>query len=93
MTVNNIDDQTIYDLNNKFFWQKLQLIFQQTKEMITELAEERGIDLNFLDMESGRIGGNRSFYWSLGKASRTFPRKNGQRSGYSLVFRSTTAKG
>lgn len=39
------------DLNNKAFWDKLQLIFQQTKEMITELAMERGINLNSLDME------------------------------------------
>jgi hypothetical protein len=41
-----------FDLNNKAFWDKLQLIFQQTIEMINELAVERGIDLNALDMES-----------------------------------------
>lgn len=40
------------DLNNKVFWDKLQLIFQQTMEMINELAAERGIDLNSLDIES-----------------------------------------
>jgi hypothetical protein len=40
------------DLNNKAFWDKLQLIFQQTIEMINELAMEKGIDLNAPDMES-----------------------------------------
>lgn len=40
------------DIHNKAFWNKLQLIFQQTKEMITELAMKRGIDLNSLDTES-----------------------------------------
>ena len=40
------------DLNNKIFWDNLQVIFQQTIEMITELAKERGIDLNALDIES-----------------------------------------
>jgi hypothetical protein len=43
---------TARDLNNKEFWDKLHLIFQQTIEMIKELAMERGIDLNTLDMES-----------------------------------------
>jgi hypothetical protein len=75
MTVNNIDDQTIYDLNNKIFWQKLQLIFQQTKEMITELAEERGIDLNSLDMESGRIVGIDRSIGAWGKLREHFPKK------------------
>jgi hypothetical protein len=45
-------DRVICDLNNKAFWDKLQLILQQTREMIKELAMERGIDLNALDMES-----------------------------------------
>jgi hypothetical protein len=42
---------TVRDLNNKAFWDKLYLIFQQTIEMIKELAEERGIDLSPLDIE------------------------------------------
>jgi len=52
MDVENVDDQSTHDLNSKAFWHKLQSIFQQTKEMIIELAEGRGIDLNSLDMES-----------------------------------------
>lgn len=39
------------DLNNKEFFEKLHKTFQQTKEMITEMAEEIGVDLNSLDME------------------------------------------
>jgi hypothetical protein len=39
-------------LNNKAFWDNLHKIFQQTKELIIELAKERGIDLNSTDMES-----------------------------------------
>jgi hypothetical protein len=45
-------DTTERDLTNKVFWDKLQLIFQQTIEMINKMAEERGIDLNSLDIES-----------------------------------------
>ena len=39
------------DLNNKEFIERLHKTFQQTKEMITEMAEEMGVDLNSLDME------------------------------------------
>jgi hypothetical protein len=46
------DDPTTRDLNNEAFWNKLQSIFKQTAEMIKELAEEMGIDLNSLDIES-----------------------------------------
>ncbi len=45
-------DAAVRDINNKAFWDKLQVIFQQTKEMITELAMEKGIDLASLDIES-----------------------------------------
>jgi len=48
----DIGEMATRDLNNKVFWDKLQVIFQQTIEMITELANERGIDLTALDMES-----------------------------------------
>lgn len=48
----DVEDTAARDLNNKAFWDKLQLIFQQTIEMIKEVAMERGIDLNTLDMES-----------------------------------------
>ncbi|MBI4972213.1 MAG: hypothetical protein HZA06_01190 [Nitrospirae bacterium] len=45
-------DSAARDLNNKAFWDKLHSIFQQTIEMINELAKERGIDLNSIDIES-----------------------------------------
>ena len=50
-----VGDKINRDLNNKAFWDNLQLIFQQTKEMITELAMEKGIDLNSLDIKSSGI--------------------------------------
>ena len=34
------------------FWQKLSEVFQQTMEMIKEMAEEQGIDLNSIDTET-----------------------------------------
>jgi len=48
----NFGDAEVRDLNNKAFWDKLQLIFQQTIEMLNELADEQGIDLDSLNMES-----------------------------------------
>lgn len=45
-------DTAARDLNNKAFWEKLHSIFQQTMEMINELAAERGVDLNSIDIES-----------------------------------------
>jgi len=46
------NDLATHDLNSKAFWDKLHKIFQQTKELIIEMAKERGIDLNSVDMES-----------------------------------------
>ncbi len=40
------------DSDNEDFWTGLQTIFQQTMEMITEMAEQNGIDLDSLDAES-----------------------------------------
>lgn len=34
------------DLRNEAFWQKLSLIFQETRELIVEWAKEAGVDLN-----------------------------------------------
>ncbi|MBM4128528.1 MAG: hypothetical protein FJ243_00240 [Nitrospira sp.] len=50
----NIGDRSIHDSNNEVFWQGLRSIFQETIKMITELAEERGIDLNSMDIESAK---------------------------------------
>ena len=52
MEAEDNDNPAIRDLNSEAFWNKLQSIFEQTAEMINELAEEMGIDLNSLDMES-----------------------------------------
>jgi hypothetical protein len=52
MSEEDKDDLATHDLNNKAFWDNLHKIFQQTKELIIELAKERGIDLNSTNMES-----------------------------------------
>lgn len=46
------NDPAARDLNNKVFWGRLHAIFQQTAEMLNELASEMGIDLTSLDKES-----------------------------------------
>lgn len=46
------DDPATYDVNNEAFWKKLHDSFQLTLELLTEMAEERGIDLNQVDTES-----------------------------------------
>ena len=38
-------DPETRDLNNAAFWQKLTETFQATLEMLTEMAEERGVDV------------------------------------------------
>ena len=43
------NDHAAHDITNKAFWQKLGEIFQQTNEMLQEMAEERGIDLDAVD--------------------------------------------
>ncbi|HSE29938.1 MAG TPA: hypothetical protein VLA93_00010 [Pyrinomonadaceae bacterium] len=40
------------DIQNAAFWQKLGRIFQETKEMMTEWAEEAGVDLTDVDDEA-----------------------------------------
>src|SRR6478672_6606102 len=34
------------DINNEAFWQKLHLIFQETRELITQWANDAGVDLS-----------------------------------------------
>ena len=43
-------DPEANDINNEAFWEKLKSIFEQTREMITEMAQEQGIDLDSLDL-------------------------------------------
>ena len=40
------------DIHNAAFWERLHSIFQQTKEMLIESAEEMGINLDELDLEA-----------------------------------------
>lgn len=39
------------DLTNDAFWRRLGIIFQETRDMITEWAREAGVDLNTVDEE------------------------------------------
>jgi len=44
------------DIQNEAFWKKLSSIFQETQEMITEWAEEEGLDA---ESEIDRLPGSR----------------------------------
>jgi hypothetical protein len=44
------NDPEANDINNEAFWEKLKSIFEQTREMVAEMAKERGIDLDSLDL-------------------------------------------
>jgi hypothetical protein len=44
-------DQETRDLNNEIFWQKLSETFRVTLDLIQEMAEREGIDLEALDTE------------------------------------------
>ena len=41
------------DVSNEAFWQKLSETLQETMTMLVEMAEERGIDLDELDIDDG----------------------------------------
>ncbi len=41
------------DISNEVFWQKLSETLQETMAMLKEMAEEKGIDLDALDVEAG----------------------------------------
>jgi len=45
------DDPASRDIRNQAFWDKLHSIFQMTRDMIAEDAEELGIDLSASDLE------------------------------------------
>ena len=48
----NFGDLDSHDIQNQAFWSKLREMFEVTIEMLTEWAEEQGINLDELDMES-----------------------------------------
>jgi hypothetical protein len=45
----DFDDPEVRDITNEKFWNKLRSIFQSTAEMISEWAEEAGVDLESID--------------------------------------------
>ncbi len=45
-------DPKTRDIRNEAFWEKLHSIFEQTKEMLQDMAKEMGIDLGSMDTES-----------------------------------------
>jgi hypothetical protein len=48
-----ITDPETHDIRNKKFWQNLEETFQVTRELLKELAEREGVDLDALDLEEG----------------------------------------
>src|SRR3989441_7528400 len=46
------DNPESRDIRNAAFWQKLESIFKQTRKMITAWAEENGVDLSSVAVES-----------------------------------------
>ncbi len=60
MSEEEFSDPESKDINNKAFWDKLHDIFQLTKELIMEKAEEMGIDLDPFDIESAHEENRRS---------------------------------
>jgi hypothetical protein len=47
-------DPETRDIQNEAFWNKLSEAFQVTLELVEEMAEERGIDLDSIDIEESR---------------------------------------
>ncbi len=46
------DNPESRDIRNAAFWQKMESIFKQTREMITAWAKENGVDLSAVDTDS-----------------------------------------
>ncbi|RLT36717.1 MAG: hypothetical protein DWI57_14430 [Chloroflexi bacterium] len=47
-------DEESRDLNNEAFWQGLHDVFAQTKALLVQMAQERGVDLEALDTPESR---------------------------------------
>ncbi|MBS1253809.1 MAG: hypothetical protein MAG451_02862 [Anaerolineales bacterium] len=52
MEEQQFDNPTAHDLNSEAFWQTISDSLQATLEMLQEMAEEQGIDLDLLDVEA-----------------------------------------
>lgn len=51
MSEEKFGDHENLDVNNKAFWEKLTETLHETLEMLKEMAEEQGIDLNSIEVE------------------------------------------
>lgn len=51
MSEEQFSDPESRDIQNEAFWKKLGEVFHTTLEMVREMAEEQGIDLDSIDME------------------------------------------
>ena len=51
MSEEQFDDQESRDIENEKFWQQLSETFQLTMDLLKEMAEEEGIDLDAIDSE------------------------------------------
>src|SRR5947209_3499664 len=47
-----LDDPEVRDINNAKFWRKLESMFREAHEMISAWAEEAGIDLDAVEIET-----------------------------------------
>ncbi len=47
-----LDDPEVHDVNNAKFWRKLESIFTQTHKLMAKWAEEAGLDLTSVDVQS-----------------------------------------
>jgi len=52
MSEEKFSDPQTRDLNNAAFWEKLSETLQETMLMLTEMAEEKGIDLNSIEIDA-----------------------------------------
>src|SRR5260370_21851700 len=50
-------DPEVHDINSAKFWSRLESIFQEAHEMIRELSEESGLDLETAETEASLSGG------------------------------------
>jgi len=74
----NFRDLTEHDLENQVFWNKLKEMFEVTLDMLTEWAEEQGIDLDHIDVdivaEEERRRRTEADNHELSQAARTYGR-------------------
>jgi O6-methylguanine-DNA--protein-cysteine methyltransferase len=76
MEQEDVDDPAARDINNEAFWEKMQSVFQQTLEMISDMAQEQGIELESLEVEAEMEEENRrreeAENHELSQAARTY---------------------